>query len=69
MIDMVNLLEPTRHEIIVQYTREGSIYYDRYYYTRRTKGEAMYAVKRDWHGDNDHLFPEAVDAKFYMECE
>lgn len=66
---MVNLRDRTQHEIIVQYTREGAIYYDRYYYTRRTQSEALYAVKKDWHRDNDHLFPEATDARFYMECE
>jgi len=66
---MVNLRELTQHESIVQYTREGGIYHDRYYYTRRTQNEALYDVKKDWHRDNDYLFPEAKDAKFFAECE
>jgi len=66
---MVNLRDVTQYEIIVQYVREGGMYHDRYYYTRRTQNEALYDVKKDWHGDNDHLFPEAIDARFFMECE
>ena len=53
-------------EIVVRYEREGSIYYDRYYYIRISADEAMEDVKRDWHMDNDHLFPEAVNAKFFV---
>lgn len=64
---MVNLSEDQQYEIIVRYERGGDIYYDRYYYVRITQTEAIEAVKRDWHRDNDHLFPGAVRSKFYME--
>ena len=65
---MVDVLEDQRYEIIVEYEREGGIYHDRYYYVRRTQSKAVEDIRRDWHKDNDHLFPGAIRAKFFMEC-
>ncbi len=65
---MVKVLDAQQYEIIVQYDREGCIWHDRYYYVRVTQREAIEDIKRDWHKDNDHLFPGAFRAKFFAEC-
>ena len=54
------------HEIIIQYTRQGKMYYDRYYSFNTTIEEAIEDIRKLWH-NNNHLFPEARDARFFAE--
>ena len=57
------------YEFVVRYNREGKRCHDDYYYRRDTVNEALKHVKRDWHKDNDHLFPESVDAEFFVKVD
>jgi hypothetical protein len=59
--------EKYKHEIAVRYEREGDIYYDIYYSISDDLYDFMVWAKMHWHRQNDHLFPEAVNAKFYGE--
>lgn len=58
-----------KYEIAVQYKREGNIYYDIYYSISDNLCNFMEWTKTHWHRNNDHLFPEAIDAKFFGEIE
>ena len=55
------------YQITVEYIRQGDTYHDRYYSLNSTGNEAMEDVKKLWHINNDHLFLEAKDARFFME--
>ena len=57
------------YQIIVQYIREKDIYHDRYYAIGSTDDEALEKVKASWENNSYHIFPEAKDAKFFMEVE
>ncbi len=53
--------------VSVTYTRGGLEFSEPWYRSNESRSEALNHVEQDWHELNDHLFPEAVDAKFSIE--
>ena len=57
------------YKIIVEYFRGDKRNYDIWYQTVESEQTAIDNVKEQWHALNDHVFPDAKDAQFFIKVD
>ena len=57
------------YKIIVEYFRDGEMYYDIHFQTVKSEQTAIDNVKEQWYALNDHVFPAPKDAQFFIKVD